>query len=222
MESPRIHIVIADDHAVTRFGFKQWIQMSLKDRQPEPVLSDVGTGAQVLDFVRSAETSDCPVTMLIIDVDLPDMLGIQVVRELRKKGFQGAVLVVSGSHRADIYEILDSGANGFLSKEEEHTIFLEAVMWLLEHPTETWLTPALHRRIFQTDKALHKVGITPAERNVLRFIALSNKEIADKLGSSESTIKKHLWSIFQKLGIESREEARDFATGIQLLDAPRR
>lgn len=222
MKSSPIHILITDDHVVTRFGLKQWIQISFKDHSSLPVLSDVGTGAQALAAVRSAKETDCPVTMLIIDVDLPDMMGIQVIRELRAEGFQGTVLVVSGSHRADIYEILDSGANGFVSKEEEHTVFLEAVTWLLEHPSETWLTATLHRRIFQTDKALHKVGITPAERNVLRFITLPNKEIADKLGISESTIKKHLWSIFQKLGIESREEARDFAMSIQLLDAPRR
>ncbi len=222
MESSPIHILIADDHQVTRFGFMQWIRISLKDRTPEPLITDVGTGAQAVALVRSAKDSAAPITMLIIDVDLPDMLGVDAVRKLRSEGFQGTALVVSGSNRADIYEILDSGANGYVSKEEEHTVFLEAVRWLLAHPTEIWLTPTLHRRIFQTDAALHKVGITTGERNVLRFITFSNKEIADKLGITESTVKKHLWSVFQKLGIESREEAREFAISSHLLDAPRR
>lgn len=222
MESYPIHILIADDHHVTRFGFLQWIRVSLKDFAQEPLLADVSTGSQALALVRSAKDSAHPITMLIIDVDLPDMLGLEVVQTLRGEGFQGTVLVVSGSNSADIYEILASGANGYVSKEEEHTVFLEAVMWLLKHPTEVWLAPTLHRKIFQTDTALHKAGITTGERNVLRYITLSNKEIADKLGISESTVKKHLWNIFQKLGIESREEAREFAVSSHLVDAPRR
>jgi two-component system nitrate/nitrite response regulator NarL len=160
--------------------------------------------------------------MIVIDIDLPDMLGIEVIRALRNDGFSGTILVVSGSNRADIYDILDSGANGYVSKEAEHTVFIEAVLWLLEHPTETWLPPALHRRMLQSDRILQKSGITPAERNILRFVALSNKEIADKLNISESTVKKHLWSIFQKLGIDSRQEAHEFAVSSQLLEVPRR
>jgi DNA-binding NarL/FixJ family response regulator len=66
-------------------------------------------------------------------------------------------------------------------------------------------------------KKLKSVGITNAERNVLRCITLSNKEIADKLGISESAVKKHLWSIFQKLGIESRQQVLEFAVSAQLL-----
>lgn len=214
--------MITDDHEVTRFGFLQWLRLALKNHAPEPCFSDVGTGAQALALVRSAQDSPHPVTMVVIDIDLPDMLGIEVIRALRSEGFEGAILVVSGSHRVDVYDMLDSGANGFVSKEAEHTVFIEAVLWLLEHPTETWLPAVLHRRMLYADKMLQKNGITPAERNVLRFITLSNKEIADKLAISESTVKKHLWSIFQKLGLESRQEAFEFAVSSQLLDAPRR
>ncbi len=218
----RYHILITDDHAVTRFGFLQWIRLLLKDTHPDSLFNDVGTGAEALAFVRSEKDSDFPVTMLIIDVDLPDMLGIDVIRTLRHEGFEGTILVVSGSNRTDIYEILDSGANGFVSKEQEHTVFLDAVKWLLEHPSEIWLTPTLHRRMLQSEKVLHKVGITTAERNVLRFIALTNKEIGERLAISESTVKKHLWNIFQKLGVESRQEAQEFAVSAQLLEVPRR
>lgn len=184
--------------------------------------SDVARGAEALALVRSARDSEHPITMIVLDIDLPDMLGVELTRVLRSEGFEGVVLVVSGSNHVDIYDILDSGANGFVPKEAEHTVFLEAVLWLLEHPTETWLSPALHRRMFHSDNVLQKKGITPAERNVLRFITLSNKEIADKLTISESTVKKHLWSIFQKLGINSRQEAHNFAISSQLLETPRR
>jgi two-component system nitrate/nitrite response regulator NarL len=222
VNSSPYHILITDDHEVTRFGLLQWIRISLKNHEPQPRFSDVGTGAQALALVRSVQDSTHPVTMIVIDIDLPDMLGIEVIRALRNDGFSGTILVVSGSNRADIYDILDSGANGYVSKEAEHTVFIEAVLWLLEHPTETWLPPALHRRMLQSDRILQKSGITPAERNILRFVALSNKEIADKLNISESTVKKHLWSIFQKLGIDSRQEAHEFAVSSQLLEVPRR
>ncbi len=216
------HILIIDDHEVTRFGLMQWIKVSLKNDKPDTHFSDTGTGEEALTIVRAAHDTPYPVTMLVLDIDLPDMLGIEVVRILRSTGFGGTILVVSGSNHVDIYDILDSGANGFVSKEAEHTVFTEAVTWLLEHPREIWLPPTLQRRMLYSNTILQKSGITHAERNVLRFIAQSNKDIADKLAITESTVKKHLWSIFQKLGIESRQEAHTFAVSAQLIEMPRR
>lgn len=195
----------------------QWAALHLNKQGIQHTILDAATGGQALALVRSASSSAEPVSFLVIDVQLPDVSGLVVVKTLREEGFEGTILMVSGSNRADMYDVLESGANGFFSKEDDHTVFLEAFIWLLENPDGTWLTPATHRRMLYAEKKLKSVGITNAERNVLRCITLSNKEIADKLGISESTVKKHLWSIFQKLGIESRQQALEFAVSAQLL-----
>jgi DNA-binding NarL/FixJ family response regulator len=68
-----------------------------------------------------------------------------------------------------------------------------------------------------SESMLKKADLTPAEQNVLRHIKRSNKEIADELNIAESTVKKHLWSIFQKLGIASRYDAIAFAVEAGLI-----
>jgi two-component system nitrate/nitrite response regulator NarL len=217
MTKTQLHIVITDDHQVTRFGLMQWATLHLSQQGIPHTISDAASGGQALELVRSAQSSAQPVSLLVIDVQLPDMTGLETVKILRQEGFQGTILMVSGSNQADVYDVLESGANGFFSKEDEHTVFLEAVSWLLHNPDGTWLAPEMHRRMLHTEKILKSKNITHAEKNILRFITLSNKEIADKLSISESTVKKHLWSIFQKLGIESRQEALNFAVSAQLL-----
>ena len=82
-----------------------------------------------------------------------------------------------------------------------------------------WLSPQTHRQIMRSEALLKKADLTPAEQNVLRFAKRSNKEIAEELGIAESTVKKHLWSIFQKLGITSRYDAISFAVEAGLIVA---
>jgi DNA-binding NarL/FixJ family response regulator len=170
------------------------------------VAAVVSTGRQALDrIVLSPDAA--AINFLILDLDMPDMTGLEVIKTLRTKAWKHPILTISGSHLATARDVLAAGANGFISKEEGQPVFAEAVRFLASSPTRTWLSPATHRQLLHTEQLLKKAGLTPAEQAVMRLAKLSNKEIADTLSISESTVKKHFWSIFQKLGISSRYDA---------------
>jgi len=140
-----------------------------------------------------------------------------VVKRLRIAAWMQPILVISGSHLATARDVLAAGANGFVSKQEEQAVFVEGVRFLAQNPGKTWVSPSTHRQLLHTDALLKKAGLTPAEQSVLRLAKYSNKEIADELGIAESTVKKHFWSIFQKLGIASRYDAIAFAVDAGLV-----
>lgn len=214
MASDSILIFVTDDHEMARFALMMWIEADTG----LPDVRVVGTalrGGETLKALAGIE-----VDMLVIDIDLPDMTGLEVAKQLRANGFTKNILCMSGSHLASPHDVLSAGANGFVSKEEPPTVFLEGIRWIASNPGSFWLSPHWHRQSMKSDYLLSQVHLTPAERTVLRHIRLSNKEIADELGLSESTIKNHLQNIYQKLGISSRREASDFAIRVGII-APR-
>jgi two-component system, NarL family, nitrate/nitrite response regulator NarL len=212
-----LRILVADDHDIARFALVQWLrdeqQSGVQGSLPIADVLAVATCQQALDAISAS--LDAPTTagidLLIIDLDLPDMTGLDAIKILRAKGWRKPILVISGSYIGTARDVLAAGANGFMSKQEPQETFIEGVRFLAAHPDGNWLSPQTHRQIMHSDALLKKADLTPAEQNVLRCIKRSNKEIAEELGIAESTVKKHLWSIFQKLGISSRYDAISFA-----------
>ncbi len=200
-----IHIFITDDHEMARFALTTWIEADTTS----PTVSVVGTASRGSDTVK--EASNPEIDLFVLDIDLPDMTGLEVTKRLRENSCRASILCMSGSHLASVQDVIGSGANGFVSKEESHVVFLEGIRWIAENPDAVWLSPHWHRQSMKSDRALAQTHLTPAEQTVLRHIRLSNKEIAEKLDLSDSTIKNHLSSIYQKLGISSRREAAEVA-----------
>lgn len=210
MSDNSIRIFITDDHEMARFALTTWIEADTNT----PSVVVVGTASCGNDTLKII--AGIAVDILLIDIDLPDTSGLEVTKQLRAMGFTTNILCMSGSHLASSQDVINAGANGFVSKEESHAVFLEGIRWIAVNADSVWLSPYWHRQAMKSDNLLSQSHLTPAERNVLRHIRLSNKEIATELNLSESTVKNHLWSIYQKLGISSRREASDFAlrTGI--------
>ncbi|MFY7999495.1 MAG: LuxR C-terminal-related transcriptional regulator [Candidatus Kapaibacteriota bacterium] len=177
----------------------------------------VATCREALEVIRASLGKNNAIDMLIIDLDLPDMTGLEAITILRSEGWQKPILVISGSYIGTAKDALAVGANGFLSKQEPQDIFLEGFRFIVQNPHSQWVSPQTHRQIMLSESMLKKADLTPAEQNVLRHIKRSNKEIADELNIAESTVKKHLWSIFQKLGIASRYDAIAFAVEAGLI-----
>lgn len=209
---PTIKALIADDHEIARFAFLKWLEEEAQTGVLDVrIIGIVSTGQQALDRVLLSSNHGEAITFLILDLDMPDMTGLEVIKTLRAKAWKHPILVISGSYLATVRDVLAAGANGFISKEEGQSVFVEAVHFLASNPDRTWLSPKTHRQLLHTENLLKKADLTTAEQGVLRLVKLSNKEIADKLGIAESTVKKHFWSIFQKLGIASRYDAIAFA-----------
>ncbi len=213
-----LHIIVADDHEIARFALVQWLRDE-QERSAATIAEVVAVAScrKALETIRVSLGKDNAIDMLIIDLDLPDMTGLEAIKILRAEGWQKPILVISGSYIGTAKDALAAGANGFLSKQEHQDIFLEGFRFIVQNPHSQWVSPQAHRQLMHSEAVLKKANLTPAEENILRHIKLANKEIAEKLGITESTVKKHLWSIFQKLGIASRYDAITFAVEAGLI-----
>jgi DNA-binding NarL/FixJ family response regulator len=221
----QIRLFIVDDHELVRYAMESWMT---QDTAPPttseaPHISVVGTasnGADALVGIREMQNTDTAPNFLLIDFQLPDMLGSEVIHALRTEGIgteQMRALVMTGMENAPVKSILASGANGYLSKQEPSTTFLAALRQVFLKPDDLWLNPAEAKRMLNAERSLTTAGITSAEKNVLRLLYLSNEEIAEALNISRGTVKNHLNNMYSKLGINSRPEAVQFALKVGLL-----
>jgi DNA-binding NarL/FixJ family response regulator len=212
-----LRVLIADDHDIARFALVQWLREEQERGASIVETMAVATCQKVLETIRSTLGKADAIDMLIIDLDLPDMTGLEAINILRKEGWQKPIMVISGSYIGTAKDALAAGANGFLSKQEPQDVFFEGFRFIIQNPEAQWVSPQTHRQIMLSESLLKKADLTPTEQNVLRLVKQSNKEIAEELGIAESTVKKHLWSIFQKLEISSRYDAITFATEAGLI-----
>jgi len=195
-----IRVVIADDHKVVRVGLEQLLQ----------TFDDV-------EFLGAGEGGEDAVTLcsryhpdvLLLDLSMPDLDGIEVTRRLRDVSPDTKVVVfTSFSDRERIVQALDAGAVGYLLKDAEPDELHAAVQAAArgEAPLTPRAAAALlaHRRDRPTE-----VELTPREREVLGLVVdgLANKQIARRMGISEKTVKGHLTNLFQRIGVADRTQA---------------
>ncbi len=199
-----IAIVIADDHALVREGTRRLLEA-------EPglvVVAEAGDGASAV-----AEVERLKPDVVIMDIAMPGMNGIEATRQIKARQPQVAVLALT-AHDDDQYilKLLDAGAAGFLLKDARGRELADAVRAV--HRGETILSPAIAARAArlaserraQTES---RPPLSDREMEVLCEAArgLPNKDIARRLNLSVRTVHTHLGNIFSKLGVGSRTEA---------------
>ncbi len=199
-----IAIVIADDHALVREGTRRL----LDSETGLVVVGEAGDGASAV-----AEVERLKPDVVIMDIAMPGMNGIEATRQIKARQPQVAVLALT-AHDDDQYilKLLDAGAAGFLLKDARGRELADAVRAV--HRGETILSPAIAARAArlaserraQTES---RPPLSDREMEVLREAArgLPNKDIARRLNLSVRTVHTHLGNIFSKLGVGSRTEA---------------
>jgi DNA-binding NarL/FixJ family response regulator len=212
-----IKLFIVDDHAVIRFAMEAWAAQASQSAEAAEiqVVGSAENGTDALRLIREAGPN-----FLLIDLQLPDMEGTDVIKQLRAEGWTSeklCILLMTGLETASVKDILASGANGYISKQESSDAFMNAIRNLFRDPSQMWLNPAVAKQMLSSERAMNDAGITAAEKNVLRLIRLSNEEIGEILDISKGTVKNHVANIFQKLGITEREEAVQFAIKVGLI-----
>jgi DNA-binding NarL/FixJ family response regulator len=196
-------VLLVDDHPVVRKG----IHDLLNEAAGIAVVGEASHGAEALQLVEQLSPD-----VLLLDMELPDMPGNQVISKLKARGVTVTVLALSAyADREYITESLAHGAAGYLVKDEVPENIIEAIRGVARGE-QGWVSRqvAAHLSTWMQEKEAGKTKLlTPREIEVLRQVVggKTNQEIAFALGISEKTVEKHLEGVFARLGVTSRVEA---------------
>jgi len=203
-------IVLADDHILMRRG----LRMMIESQTDLEVIGEAGDGLELLKLLQRT-TPD----MVLVDVAMPRLRGIEAVREIRSMYPPVRTLVVSmHKNREYIYHAFVAGADGYLLKEDSDSELLLAVKTVREG--KKFLSPLLQQDLtddlvflVQTGGSLDTQPLTVRESEVLKLIAegAQNREIADLLCISTRTVEHHRASIMKKLGFKSLADLVKYA-----------
>ncbi len=206
MTGQELRLLVADDQAVVRIGFR-----AMLDAQPD--MRVVGTAENGRQAVTLA--GELHPDVVLMDIRMPVLDGIEATRLLKSGESQPGVLVLTTFDLDDyVYDALRAGASGFLLKDATPEQILAAVRVVAAG--EALLAPSVTRRLiaeFARRPKLVPPGelgrLTTREREVLLAVAagLANAEIARKLYLAEQTVKSHVSSILLKLGLRDRVQA---------------
>ena len=201
MESDVIRVLVVDDHALHRDGIRQ-----ILGQQPDIQIAGEAESAELaLVLVNQLHPS-----VVLMDIRLPGMNGIDATRRIRRDHPGTRVLVISAYDDEEyIRGALEAGASGHLSKAAPGRQLIEAVRAVAAGGTV--IEPAvLNHLLAGTSTApLPAAQLTKRELAVLELLAhgLHNKQVATRLGISRRTVERHCDNIYDKLGVGSRTEA---------------
>ena len=201
-----LKILMIDDHTLFRVG----LQGLLEHRGIE-VVAAVGDGQEGIRLASELEPD-----VVLLDMRMPGMDGLGVLRQLRQAGLSMPIsMLTTSSNEQDLVEALRSGAQGYLIKDMQPDELVVALRDIVAGKTVVApdLAPVLAKVVQgetvteQDDSPFDE--LTPRESEILGLLAegQSNKTIARNLGISDGTVKLHVKAILRKLGVHSRVEA---------------
>ncbi len=195
-----IRVVLADDHALVRLGLQRLLEQS----------SDIEVaGTADRGDTAVAVTTDTRPDVVLMDLSIPGLGGIEATRRICAAGTESAVVVLTAStDPACVREAIDAGAVGYLVKDTDPAEVVSGVRAAANGDAP--FDPRAARELLSRSASDRpKAELTNRERQVLDLVAegLANKLIARRLGISEKTVKAHLTSIFAALGVTDRTQA---------------
>lgn len=213
MQTKRTRILLADDHAVVRNGFR----MILAAQEDLEVVGEASNGREAVEAAARLQPD-----VVVMDVTMPELNGIEATRRIAEAAPRTRVLALS-MHKDAVYvrEILRAGAKGYLLKDSGEGDLLTAVRAIARG--EAFLSPAVSEGVL-TDYRKHVTDpldlLTTREREVLQWIAegKTNKEVATALSLSVYTVEAHRGRIMEKLNLHSTGELVRFAVRHGVID----
>jgi DNA-binding NarL/FixJ family response regulator len=195
-----IRVLLVDDHAVVRAGLAQL----LAGAADIEVVGQAGDGAEAVALARQ-----CRPDVVLMDLQMPGMDGVEATRRIHRLGAGSEVVALTSfSDSERIVAALDAGAVGYLLKDAEPEDVLDGVRAVARG--ESPIHPRAARQLLVArTRGESGAALTARETEVLRLVGrgLANKQIGRRLGISERTVKAHLTSIFQRIGVADRTQA---------------
>lgn len=191
-----VRIAIIDDHDVVRMG----VRYMLKFGRGFAFAGEYGVGEGAGAFVR-----ECNADVVLLDVRMPGIGGIGVLREIRREAPDAKVVMLTTSDaEEDIFAAINNGASGYILKDSKPAVIIEAISKVAAG--ETWF-PESVQRVYECRSS--ERSLSPREVEVLNYVAkgMRNQDIADLIGVTLSCVKVHMSHVLDKLGAADRAEA---------------
>ncbi len=215
----KITVLIVDDHPLFREGLSKIL--SLEDDLD--VVGEEDDGEKALTLARELQPD-----VVVIDINLPSMNGLQVTRQLKADRTGIAVITLTAYHdQEQVLHAMRAGASAYYPKDVEPSTLVDVVRQVVqgyyivgdqifdESGLRAWLDAGVEAATgpYMVDPGEHFVPLSPREMEILQFVTrgMSNKQIALELGISHQTVKNHMTSILKKLDVEDRTQAAVYA-----------
>ncbi len=214
----QVRIVVADDHAVVREGIRSMLESSAE----LTIVGEAANGAEALALVEAHEPD-----VVVLDISMPGMSGLEVVAALRERGTRPGVLILSMYDHAEyVLEAVRSGADGYLLKSAGPAEVRRAVRAIARGErvfgpdVARVLGAAVRTEAIREGGRARLEDLTPREREVLTLVAAgrTSREIGDTLGISHRTVETHRESLMRKLDIHTVAGLTRFAIDAGVLD----
>lgn len=203
-----IKVMITDDHVLMREGIKQLLEFDGSIQ----VIAEAADGIECMDKLQTVKPD-----VLLLDINMPNKNGIEVLQEIKKKKMNIKVLILTVHNEVEyLLKAVDIGVDGYILKDSESAELKNAINHVLvgDNYIQPSLIPALNSRLVNRDIDKEKIeALTKRELEVLIQVAngMFNKEIAINLNISERTVKNHISNIFKKIEVNDRTQAAVFA-----------
>lgn len=219
--APAVRILIADDHPIFREGLR-----TLLHAEPDlKVVGEASDGRQAINLVRQLKPD-----ILLLDLAMPNMPGLEALRELTESQVPvRTILLTAAIETRQIVEAVQLGARGVVLKDAATEVLMKSIrtvmadqFWVGRERVTDMVQTLRHLQPAGLARPATTYGLTPRETEIVSAIVsgMTNRDIAQRYSISEATVKHHLTSIFDKLGVSNRLELALFAINKGLAAKP--
>lgn len=208
----KIHVAIADDHAMVREGLKQILELE----DDIEVVAQASNGEEALDIARKKQPD-----VILMDINMPGMNGLEAIKEIKDEKVPSKIIVLTiHEDREYLFKTLHMGAEGYVLKDADPNVLIEAIRsvnsgeaYIQGNMTKELVKEFKRVTVNENKEKSENNNLTSREKEVLELIAegLINREIAKRLYISEKTVKNHVSNIFKKLNVSDRTQAAIYA-----------
>ena len=210
--SAEIRIAVVDDHTLFRRG----LVGLLGEMEGFRVVGEASNGLEALEIIEKGKPD-----IVLLDINMPQMNGIQTLTAMRKRCMETPVLMLTISqHEEDLIGAIRSGASGYLLKNAEPEMLRQTIKQVVDG--KSVLAPEITEQVFRLVRS-GQLGsgnlLTDREVEVLHFLArgLTTAQTGTEMFISENTVKTHVRHILEKLDVSNRAEAVAKATQLGLI-----